>query len=413
MAAPDLNDLVRRIERSDFFQAVRLIELRALIETHGASTGNPSAPFDDGVGNEALARSNVPAGRVGVGLNAGRIDDPVRFAAETSVRFPETAISAVEADRERRIVRMLVTFFGTHGPSGTLPPFYTRMIQSLPRDKPNSLRDFLDLFNHRATSYFYRAWRKSRYDVEREAIGWSSGRRALEHADPFSERLLALVGWRSAALRAAEPERFREPGALLHFAGHHSRPIRSAALLRRMISERLNERPESHEDSEVRTDVDLTNSAAMACGIVQCAGRWEPIDDQARTRMSAHAPPQLGVSTTVGDRVWMATHRFVVRIGPVDWDRFRRLVPGGDLSASVARLARRYVQEPIGFALQVVLRREALAEPVTRLGGNDRSEDDRPTGSRLGIDCWLVSLPLPDDSDAPVFDERACLGRSL
>ena len=41
-----------------------------------------------------------------------------------------------------------------------MPRHYTELLLQRIREKDFSLRDFLDLFNHRLTSLFYRAWEK-------------------------------------------------------------------------------------------------------------------------------------------------------------------------------------------------------------------------------------------------------------
>ena len=58
---------------------------------------------------------------------------------------------------------MLVAFLGLTGPSGVLPPHYTAHADArVCAAKDTSLRDLLDMFNHRLISLFYRAWEKYR-----------------------------------------------------------------------------------------------------------------------------------------------------------------------------------------------------------------------------------------------------------
>src|SRR5262245_52968389 len=64
---------------------------------------------------------------------------------------------------------MTVAFFGLTGPNGALPVHYTQaIIKQLEKgrgDERTALRDWLDLFNHRLVSIFYRSWEKYRFGV--------------------------------------------------------------------------------------------------------------------------------------------------------------------------------------------------------------------------------------------------------
>ena len=140
-------------------------------------------------------------------------DEAIRFAAEPSLAFPPGNIE--EIVWEAGVARMNVTFMGLTGPAGVLPRCYSALLLSRLRERDRTLKDFLDLFNHRFISLFYRAWEKHRFGVayEREGI------------DKVSKYLACLIGLGTPELGhllQIPPER------LLFYAGLLSLQARSA-----------------------------------------------------------------------------------------------------------------------------------------------------------------------------------------
>src|SRR5690606_19919489 len=86
--------------------------------------------------------------------------------------------------------------------------------------RDSALADFLDLFNHRLLSLFYRAWAKYRMALQFEEDP--------QH-NPFTQALQALAGQHQSI-------RF-EPR--LYYAGHFARFTRSASNLERLLGDFL------------------------------------------------------------------------------------------------------------------------------------------------------------------------------
>src|SRR5262249_26047705 len=117
--------------RFGFFQAVRLLELFAPRRTAVGNDGPPAT-------------------------------EAVRFCAEHSFAFPASEVLDLEAHDDDAPARMIVRHMGLTGPMGTLPRVYTALVLERLRQRDRTLADFLDLFNHRLVSLFYRAWAKYR-----------------------------------------------------------------------------------------------------------------------------------------------------------------------------------------------------------------------------------------------------------
>src|SRR4051812_45383957 len=115
----------------DFFQAVRLLE--------------------------RIDRKKRPVGHTGPPK-----EEVVRFRAHLAVSFPASSIYEIKPpiDSATPFPQMTVTFMGLYGPSGILPRHYTEQLMRLEREvrtaERRSLRDWLDLFNHRLVSLFFR-----------------------------------------------------------------------------------------------------------------------------------------------------------------------------------------------------------------------------------------------------------------
>ena len=173
--------------RFNFFQAVRLLEQLSAQEQRDGSPYHPQ--------NEASG--------VGRDLHPGA--EAVRFRALPSLSFPAGAISdlrsVLSSDRFAHSVpppEMLVTFLGLTGPSGALPRHYTELLLQRIREKDFSFRDFLDLFNHRLISLFYRAWEKYNWPIAYERA-WVDGGTA--EPDPITQAVYCLDGLGTPGLR--------------------------------------------------------------------------------------------------------------------------------------------------------------------------------------------------------------------
>ena len=127
-----------------------------------------------------------------------------RFATPASLGFPASEIQTIEW-REDRPPLMVVNFMGLTGPTGVLPHPYTMLLIERRWARDRTLHEFLDLFNHRAISLFYQAWRKYRI-----AAGYGSGH------DRFTQYFKDFVGIGPKALQDRQAV---NDESLLYYAG--------------------------------------------------------------------------------------------------------------------------------------------------------------------------------------------------
>ena len=184
----------------DFFQAVRVLHwmARESAQEPRHSLGGDFAPSQEVVRFRALASHSFPTGPV------------------VEVR-PPRAVGGPE--------EMTTSFLALTGPQGALPQHYTALVIQSVRAEDFALRDFFDIFNHRALSLFYRAWQKYRFPFAYEEMAVRQPRAgARGEEDLFTQGLYSLLGLGTGGLRGRAEF---DDEALLYFAGHFSHWPRS------------------------------------------------------------------------------------------------------------------------------------------------------------------------------------------
>ena len=124
-------------------------------------------------------------GHAPIGSTAYPADDPVRFRPDPGMGFPGSELRAIELDEScpERPATVRTRLLGLYGIDSPLPTAYLDDITQR-REGHEALEAFLDIFNHRIFTQFYRIWRKYSYPATFQAGG----------ADDTSQCLLGLVG---------------------------------------------------------------------------------------------------------------------------------------------------------------------------------------------------------------------------
>ena len=355
---PDLEKrLTEEPHRFEFFQAVRLLE----------QFDSQRAP----VGEDALAGNEL-----------------VRFGALPSLTYPATQIAnLVRAGSDEapsgppEQPEMTVTFMGLTGPCGVLPLHYTALLIERCQERPPdlALREFLDIFHHRAISLFYRAWAKYRLPIalEQHAIRQLRTRRDSKAIDDdlFTYSLAALVGMSGRAVR---DRMHADRESVIYYSGHFAHNPRSAVALELLLADYFG--------------VDVR--------IEQFLGQWLKLElgDQSRLPRLGEAQgrhQQVGETAMIGSRFWSKQTKFRVRIGPVGYDQFTQFFPDAGGMARLTDLVRLYAGEQLDFDVQVVLLRNEVP------GAQLSLEEAR--SNRLGWDCWLKDSEFTSDAQDAVF----------
>jgi type VI secretion system protein ImpH len=120
-----------------------------------------------------------------LGSTLNPADDPVRFRPDPGMGFPASELKAIEIadDQPGRPATVRTRLLGLYGVDSPLPTAYLDDIAQR-REGHEALEAFLDIFNHRIFTQFYRIWRKYSYPATFAAGG----------TDATSQCLLGLIG---------------------------------------------------------------------------------------------------------------------------------------------------------------------------------------------------------------------------
>ena len=302
-----------------------------------------------------------------VGGTARPSEEVARFSAHLSMAFPASAVHEIESTPGSSLPpQVTVAFLALSGTQGVLPFFYTEYMLARKAAKDDSLAAFLDLFNHRLISLFYRAWEKHRPPILYEV----AARTGLT-PDRFTWNLFDLIGMGTDGLRG---RMLFDDENLLRYAGLIGQRPHSASALRGILRDYF----------AVHVEID------------QCLGSWYDLENSDRSYLSAELERnQLGVGAFIGDQVWDQQARFRIRVGPVTLERFVQFLPDRRTMARFVEFTRYLMGPVMAFDVQVFL--QAPDVPYCRLIDEG---DDAP---RLGWIGWLKTEEFMADAGDAVF----------
>ncbi|MFE8070101.1 type VI secretion system baseplate subunit TssG [Marinobacteraceae bacterium S3BR75-40.1] len=235
---------------------------------------------------------------------------------------------------------LTVDLMGLTGARGALPTCFTERVLQLQKQKSPATRDFLDLFNHRLISLFYRSWEKTQPAVHQER----------EDEDIFTHILKALTGC--------------EENWQLFYGAAFARQARSASTLRAV----------------------LEDISGMPVEIRTLQGGWSPVEADDQTRLPDASRPAGQYATLgtamLGRRAWMADQGVDVVFRPQNREQLVALLPGGAFGETLQKKAERLVSghHRVRYRLQA----GADHLPTSKLGQQGRLGADSFIGARPG-----------------------------
>lgn len=292
-------------------------------------------------------------GHPSLGSTAHPGDDAVRFRPDPGMGFPASELKAIEFDEihPQRPATVRTRFLGLYGVDSPLPTVFLDDIAQR-REGHAALEAFLDIFNHRIFTQFYRIWRKYSYPATFEAGG----------TDATSQCLLGLIGLGIAgtAQQIATPvSRFL---ALLSVMRLPTRNAEGIVALVTLLA----------PGTQARVHPYCPRKIALAQPASLCARR----------------PVSVSQGTPLGNTGHDANSQLHLALFTEDTEEARGWLPGGQLHCDLLVLLRVYLGWRCTAKLQLSLPLRSLPVPVLgqasiRLG---------MTGVLgLGSDAWPVA----------------------
>ncbi|HQP26122.1 MAG TPA: type VI secretion system baseplate subunit TssG, partial [Smithellaceae bacterium] len=109
----------------------------------------------------------------------------LRISPQNNLSFPASDVMSIQrAKGESSGFLVNAGFLGLYGPASPLPTFYTEDLIQQEADEESAVRDFLDIFNHRIFTLFFRCLMKYRLFF----------RVCEEHNPEILNKLYCLIG---------------------------------------------------------------------------------------------------------------------------------------------------------------------------------------------------------------------------
>lgn len=260
--------------------------------------------------------------------------DPVFFRGQLSFGISSSDIHKLEM---LPVPEMTVSFTGIAGIQGPLPDMFSEILVERIKSKDFAARDFLDIFNHRIVTFWYKLYCKLfpgllDTKLEQTSIGQS---------------LMDLGGMRY----------HKEGNSLLPFGTLFWQRSGSAKGLEEAIS----------------------GFFKMECHIRPFEGSWNRITKLEQTSLGQRFH-SLGYNSVLGKQSYDQGSGFRIILGPIVYERFKDLLPSQNPESGFQRLkslVTAYFDAPPRYKIELILNPEEV--PKSALGA----------GFALGRNAWL------------------------
>ncbi len=297
--------------------------------------------------------------------------EPLRLGQKASMVFAPSTISDVQQRENSKLYDILIYSFGLFGPNGPLPLHLTEYAYSREYNYHDStLSSFANLFHHRLTLLFYRAWANA------QPVS------SLDRQDnqKFCHYLACLIGTGLPAqqeLDALSSNTINDTiksHARYSLAGHLSRQGHSAEGLEKI----------------------LLFYFKVPVRIIQNIPQWLKIDtqDQARLKAGRHMP-SLGKSAFLGIAAYDIQHKFRIELGPLTKSEYDMFLPGQPKAQQLRDWVYQYLGIEYVWDIRLVLDKSAITE--MRLSKT----------IKLGLNSWIGQVTQSAHYDDLIYNPES------
>lgn len=274
------------------------------------------------------SQSNKPR----VGFAKRPTEEYVRFHQSPRLVFEESSVRKKTGDE---VTSLLCQFIGLLGTNGPLPAHYTEYARErIELAGDDTFLAFLNVFNHRFLSLFYRAW--------------ASGEPAIQldrpKDDAFSGYLTSIGGFGATGERTYTS---KQEKARVYFTGFYSLNSRTAEGLEKILSF-------------------LTGCIVKVSDFI---GAWHPVPSSEQACLGTGArTSSLGRGALLGQFHWDAQSSVEIQLCQCSLDIYRSIATGGDMYGVVKSAVRDYLGLGFRCKIKVHLEYSEALKAETKLG---------------------------------------------
>lgn len=279
-----------------------------------------------------------------LGKHETPLADPLRFAPSIDMSFPASELKYIErSPYVNRPTTVSTRFLGLYGVDAVLPLGLLKNIICR-EENYQVMTDFLDIFNHRIITQFYRIWLKYHYPAS-----FLSGAR-----DPISQCLLGLTG---LGIEGTSKQIGAPLSRFLALLGLMSQKTRTAEGIVGLVQV-------------------LINDAKVV--VSEFYPVWQSIDFPVMLGVKGQQRATLDGGAILGSRFRECNQTVHIAITPQHEYQIVDLLPGGQLYCDLLALLRAYLGYQVDAKMTLYIQRQFL--PRSQL---------IPKNSRLGQTALL------------------------
>lgn len=209
--------------------------------------------------------------------------------------------TTVESKRNQSLV-VMTNLIGLTGENGVLPKHYSELILQRLKDSDPTLQDFLDIFNHRILSLFYRTWQSFQPAVQHRKV-------SVNEFSSWNQVLESLTG--GLGDRA------------IHWGGLFSQPVKS------------------------RGSIQACMESLSGCDVIirDFKGKWMHLTECEQTRLCSKRLPEgqyseLGRGASLGRKAWNVNAGFMVEFVAKGQEQVHGMMPNGERIREIKALCK-------------------------------------------------------------------------